>query len=492
MKKLICYSIVLTMIIVTLMSCKDILTENPKSFVSPEGFPTTEREAIAATNAAYSRLYGGPRDLYVRFVSSDIAFQGFHNKRPVTYFQGLDQFDGDANTIWDGGYEGITEANFAINAVPNVDMNPDLRNRLVAEAKVLRAWYYFWLVRLYGPLPIVEEPVSSPSDVEDITRSSVDQVYTLIKNDLTEAIPDLPSSYPDEQLGRVTRWAAIGLLGKVHLTLEEWDQAIQQLDLVINSGQYGLIENYNNLFGTLNENQRFPNEDGTLVMEDIWSAQFARDERGNTLTQQTGSRDPEIGGNTNHYGGFENMLPTPAYRDMFELGDERVEISYVTEVEGNVLESPRTPGAGPINAKYQNPNAEPPEPFNGGNNVYILRYADVLLMRAEAENELNGPANAYQYINQVRARAEVPDLSGLTQEEFRQAVRKERATELGFEGHRRLDLLRWGIYVETIRNTTSPFLEIPRNSIQDFHVLLPIPNNEVQVSNGSIEQNSGY
>ena len=113
-------------------------------------------------------------------------------------------------------------------------------------------------------------------------------------------------------------------------------------------------------------------------------------------------------------------------------------------------------------------------------------------MRAEAENELNGPANAYSFINLVRERAGIPALSGLSNEAFRTSIRKERATELSFEGHRRYDLLRWGIFVETIKNSTSPFLKEPGAAIQDYHKLLPVPYNEISASNGSIVQNPGY
>jgi hypothetical protein len=211
------------------------------------------------------------------------------------------------------------------------------------------------------------------------------------------------------------------------------------------------------------------------------------------MTQQTGSRDKRLGGTVNHYGGYENMMPTENFPSYFETGDTRLAISYVTEVDGFVLKSPNTAGAGPISGKWHNPGQTLPTTGNSPNNANFLRYADVLLMQAEAENELSGPTAAvYTSINLVRERAGVTALTGLSQEEMRQAIRKERACELSFEGHRRLDLLRWGIFVETIRNSTSPFLAIPAANIQDFHIFLPVPNNEVEASNGTIVQNPGY
>ncbi len=193
------------------------------------------------------------------------------------------------------------------------------------------------------------------------------------------------------------------------------------------------------------------------------------------------------------------MMPLPEFGSWFEPGDKRKAISFVTTVDVGtpngviVLKSPTTPGAGPISGKYHNASSGvPPTPFNGANNHYIVRYADVLLMRAEAENELNGPGNAFQFINLVRERAGITPLVGLSKAQFTTAIRKERATELSFEGHRRYDLLRWGIFYETIKNSTTPILAIPRANIQPYHVLLPIPNNEVGASNGTLVQNPGY
>lgn len=473
-------------------SCEDILTENPKSFLTPENFPKTEKDAIAATNAAYSKLFSSPREFYVSFIPSDITFQGFHNKRPLTYFVGLNGFNDDSNSLWQEAFGGVSRANTAIEYVSLVDMNEALRKRLVAEAKALRAYYYFGLVRKYGDVPIIDRILEGTQALEGVTRKPVSEVYALIERDLLEAFPDLPDSYGDEEKGRVTKWAASGILATAYLTQKKWADAIKQCDAIINSGKFGLIADYNKLFGWENEHKLFPDKNGVLVNENIWDIQFTFDERGNTVTQQTGSRDKRIGGNRNHYGGFENMMPLPEFGSWFEPGDKRTAISFVTTVNGWILKSTTTPGAGPISGKYHNPDSALPTPFNSANNHYVVRYADVLLMRAEAENELNGPANAYQYINLVRERAGIAPLAGLTKDEFTTAIRKERATELSFEGHRRYDLIRWGIFVETIRNSTSPILQIPRENIQDYHVLLPIPNNEIAASNGSIVQNPGY
>ncbi len=492
MKNIIQISLTLFFVFV-FSSCEDILSEDPKDFLTPESFPGSEKDAIAATNAAYSRLYAGARDLYACFVPSDITFQGNHNKRPLSWFTGLDSQNGDSNGLWRGQYQGISKCNTVIDLVPDVDMDETLRNRLVGEAKFLRAWYYFFLVQLYAGVPIIDHILEGPDELVGITRDSVDEVYNLIKQDLTDAASVLPDTYSDENLGRATKWAAKGLLGRVHLTRQEWSQANTLFKEIINSGQFGLYADYERNFHPQNEHQKFPGVNGGLVNENIWDVQFTYDERGHTITQQTGSRDVEIGGTVNHYGGYENMMPTEVFKTYFEEGDQRFAISYIEKIGDNVLESPRTPGAGPISGKYHNPTQQPPTTGNSPNNINYLRYANVLLMQAEAENELSGPtADVYTSVNLIRERAGISLLSGLSKEEMREAIRKERACELSFEGFRRLDLLRWGIFVETIRNSTSVFLQDPASAIQDHHNLLPVPINEVEASNGSIEQNPGY
>lgn len=489
---------IILLVIVVFCSCsEDILTEDPKSFLTPESFPNNEKDAIAATNAAYSRLHSNNRDLYYGFVGTDEAFQGFHNQRSITWFINLNEFDADAASFWQTDYQGIARCNAVIDLVPQVDMQEVLKQRLIAEAKFLRGYYYFNLVRKYGGVPIIDGVLSGPDELIGVTRNTEEEVYQLIKQDFQEAAQYLPDSYSQGELGRATKWAAIGILAKVHLTLKEFDLANELLDQVVNSNQFGLFADYNRNFREVNEHQMFPNKNGVLVNEIIWDVQFVKDERGGTITQQTGSRDPQVGGVNSLWGGFENMLPTPELRAMFEPGDLRLPISYVEEVQLNgqteVLQSNRTPGGGPISGKYHNPeNSDSPIRNNSGNNITILRYADVLLLKAEALNELGNTETAQQYINLVRERAGISNLENLNQESMRLAIIKERATELSFEGHRRYDLIRWGIYIETMRNTTSSFLQSPRENIQDFHVLLPIPQNEIGVSNGSLSQNTGY
>jgi hypothetical protein len=484
--------LILIIVGITSISCEDIITEEPKDFLVPGSFPASEKDAIAATNAAYTKLHSSIISYYYGFTPSDIAFQGQHNMRPVSWFVNLTPLNGDATVMWQQNYQGVGLANTVIQFIPEVDMDETLRDRLVAEAKFLRAFYYFELVRTYGGVPIIDAVINDPNSLKGITRNTVDEVYTLIKKDLTDAIAGLPGDYASAEKGRATKWSATALLARVHLTTEDWSDANTRAQEVIASGMFGLAADYNLLWSQNAEHVLLPDKDGNQVNENVFDIQFRQDERNDFKQHWVGSRDTGVGGTSALGGGWENMLPTEDFLAMFEPGDLRQEVSYVTEINGNTLESPRTPGAGPITGKYLNEGGDAPKNNNGSQNTYVLRYSDVLLMRAEAENEQSGPAGAYTFINQVRERAGLPDLSGLDKDSFRAALQKERATELSFEGIRKYDLLRWGIFVETIKNTTTPHMAVPRANIQDYHVLMPIPDREIEISEGSLIQNPGY
>ena len=473
------------------MACEDIITEEPLDFLVPGSFPESESDAVAATTAAYTRLHHSIISFYYGFTPSDIAFQGQHNRRPVSWFIDLNANNGDATVMWQRNYQGVALANSVLEFVPPVEMDENLKARLIGEAKFLRAFYYFELVRVYGGVPILTT-VAQPEDLEGIIRNTVAEVYAQIEQDLSEAIPVLPPNYPLSDAGRATKGAATAMLARVHLAQSEWAEANTRAQEVIASGEYGLVEDYNALWSQNAEYVLLPGLDGGNVNENVFDIQFQQDERNDFKQSWVASRDTEVGGVNAVGGGWENMLPTTDYLAMFEPGDLRQAISYVTEIDGNVLESPRSPGAGPITGKYLNADGDAPRGNNGSQNTYVIRYSDVLLMRAEAENELSGPTNAYPFINKVRERAGLPPLSGLSQDEFRTALRKERATELGFEGIRKYDLLRWGIFVETIQNAQDPWLDTPGANIQPHHVLMPVPAREVEISEGSIIQNPGY
>src|SRR5690606_7989006 len=158
-------------LIIMASGCEDIVTEQPIDFLVPGNFPNTEKDAVAATTAAYTRLHSATCiSFYYSFTPSDISFQGQHNMRPVSWFIGLTAEDGDATVMWQQNYQGIALANTVINLVPDVPIsNESLKARLIGEARFLRAFYYFELVRVYGGVPILTD-LANPTELEGITR----------------------------------------------------------------------------------------------------------------------------------------------------------------------------------------------------------------------------------------------------------------------------------------------------------------------------------
>lgn len=493
------YFILLVIGITAFYSCtKNITTEVPIDFLVPGSFPANEADAVSATTAAYSRMHAGPNNgnmlinWYYNETPFEICFQGNHNQRSYSWYLRYNANNSELNSVWANNYQGVALANTVISLVPKINMtNKPLQNRLVAEAKFCRAFYFFELVKMYGAVPIVTDIVSDPASLQGITRKSTDSVYLLIKKDLQDAAAVLPATYTAVDNGRATTWAALGLLARVQLATKDWSGTVSSTQKIIDSKLFGLVSDYKRLWSQGAEFTALPGLDGGQVNEFIFEIQFQKDLRPSFKESWTGSRDARLGGAGNYAGGFENMLPTTDYLNMFEAGDLRKDISYLTTYNGYVLKSPLTPGAGPITGKYINPGGDVGN-NNSGMNIFFIRYSDVLLMKAEAENEINGPAGAYTFINLVRRRAGITALSGLDQIGFRQAIIKERATELGFEALRKFDLIRWGIFIDRLKNAKDTHLATPAANVKPEYLLAPIPQIEIDISKGSIAQNPGY
>lgn len=472
-----------------LTACEDFLNEEPLSAISSENFYKTPADAQAGVNAVYSVLggYYGGSVWYFGDVSTEIA-----NRGELT--GGLDVMDYTAadpvfHDFWTVMYRGINYANVAIQLIPDIEMDETLRNRYVAEARFLRALYYFDLVRAFGGVPKATEPTLDDSN-NNLPRATDEEIYELIIEDLSAAEAILPASYGNNDKGRATNGAAMALLTKVYMTRGDWQNARDKAQEVIQSANYSLFPDFRDVFKIQNKNG----------MEHIFSVQFKSGNSrggGSAYTSQFASRNPNILLNGAIAGAaiaaeepFYNSIPDH-YRKRITMVDS-FPSSYYPEITAT-----GTAQAGPAGMKYWDPDFGLAQ--GGDANWMILRYADVLLMFAEAENEISGPtAEVYEVVNQVRKRAcdengdgvddpegstPLPDFSGLTQEEFREAVWEERRMELCFEGHHRWDLLR-----------TDRFLEVMQASGRNpeaRHLLFPIPLLEIQ-ANPLLIQNEGY
>ena len=464
------------------MSCNDLLIENPESFFVETNSFNTAKDATSAINGVYDRL----RSVYnMNFIAmSDVNGEELEINPLVAETREIDvNRYTSANSIFDGFYTNsyllIDRANRVIVNVPKISMDPKLRDQIVGEAKFLRALSYFNLVRAFGDIPLITIPTSDVVNVK-VQRDNSEKVYSQIIQDLKEAETVLPIRFTvTNEIGRATSGAAKSILAKVYLTRKDYTNASIKAKEVIDSKVYNLANAYKDVFPP--EKKNGP--------EHIFSVQYS------CVLNTYGSPMAEAFAIVFTYpvqqaGGFHYV--TPLHVNSYIVGDTRKDINVVTEGRNPQTGAIIRPGAdqGPGSNKYWDPLAC--GRGQARNNFMVIRYSDVLLIYAEALNELNGPsAEAYGAINQIRTRARggvnvssgPQDLKTLSKDQFRDAILQERSWELCFEGHRRWDLIRTGKYIETLTKANVP--------VADKNLLYPIPQNEIDVNPG-LKQNSGY
>lgn len=457
-------------------SCSDDFVDiKPEGVVIAEDFFKTEDDAMRATNAIYSFLRswdnsGFPAQ-FILGVTGDDVEKG-SNPSDASFINDYDNFAYTIGTdgihgYWTGQWQAVQRTNQVITNVPNIEMNATLKNRLVAEAKMLRAYFYFNLVRVYGGVPIFDGLQSNYIQ----PRNTAAEVYAFIVKDLTEASEVLPPSYGAADLGRVTKGGALGLLSKVYLYMKDYQKAYDTSNQVIGMG-YGLEEDFNKLFRPAGE---FGKE-SVFEVNCGCSAEFG------------GSQYAEVQGVRNQFGwGF--FTPTKELEDAFEPGDIRKELSILREgettLEGDLIKK-GDPQAGNVwNQKVYVPTSLNNNACGYGSiqNIRILRFADILLINAEAANELGNTGVAITNINKVRHRANLGDTPATSQGALRLAIWQERRVELAMEMDRFTDLVRTG--------QAAQFLG-PKGFQTGKHELFPIPLRAITDSKGVLTQNPGY
>ncbi len=460
------------------VSCTD-LEESPSGLLTSELFYKTESDALAAVTSIYNAsLNNGGLTMYNRLmhlgmeILSDDATAGPRMTNPdarAMAYLTLSTTNDRVDELWREHYVAITRANIAISRIPHIDMNATLRDRLVREARFLRALMYFNLVRLWGDVPlVVEETGSLKADQIQIPRTPSEEVYTQIIHDLTDA-ESLPGSYSGADLGRATGGAAKALLAKVYLTRKEWDKAVAKSLEVIN-GPYGydLFENFADVFEVATKNGK----------EHIFSVQCKSNVNGQGNRLASSCTPVGIPG----VAAAGTDLPNAGVYDLYDDKDKRKSVTFFTS-----LISPANGQKYEFEARFFKyfDMDQIGNPTESARNIPVLRFADVLLMYAEALNESQGPvAAAYEAINRVRRRAGLEDLTGLSQSNFREAVYLERRLELMMEFHRWFDLKRTGRVLEQLHQWDKP-------NAQERHYLHPIPQREIDL-NPRLVQNPGW
>lgn len=482
----------------SLNSC-DFLEETPESLITSANFYQTEADAVAAVNALYDYLTIGTDGLWDPgfggiFFNDYWVLQGILSDNMDEYlvspeYRNLSEFRFTADNIrielyWQDLYKTINAANVVIDKVPNIEFEESRRLHLESEAKFIRAMMYFELVKFFGDAPLKITPTVSVEEAY-IERSPKEEIYAQIIEDLEFAEQNLSSNYRVGE-GRPVPMAAAALLGRVHLTHGDYANSVLKLKDVIDSGDFYLWPDFADIFKIANMNS------GEIIFGVNYSGTLSQGFKPNQYHVRLLPAGLDLNGE-----GPENAhgweLPTPDLYDSFDPLDRRREVTFITSF---TYTDGSTVNFEPHIGKFWDQEAEP-RGNNTNSDVIYLRYADVLLMYAEALNELNsGPnAEAYNAINLVRERARyngsvvqniLPDLSALSYEEFRTAVLNERRHELVMEGSRYNDLVRFGVLVETVQ--TSGKVNV---NPQDFHYLLPIPQRERDM-NSKLTQNIGY
>lgn len=477
------------------VSCSEDQLEltNPNE-LSPETFFKNESQVQSAVNAVYANLQ--TRGLYSRhmfFMMDNMAHEnGGNNQLEADKRQYLDfSFDASHGAIkayWDSCYRGINKANFvignteAINAIPDAFLPAARKEKFIGEAKFLRALYYFFLVTRFGDIPLITE---IPADGTGFPKSPRSAVYDQIISDLTDASAVLLEKGAEEN-GRATRGAAIALLGKVYLYLEQYDQALAQFNIL--SG-YGLEANFFDNFM----------EETEHGIESIFEVEYDDDlgysARWNSDVSGQGPNEATFRAQEYGFNDWFNVFPSDDLLNEYEAGDPRFDQTFYVNGEtfgGGAAVVDHFPSNGGGNAgwrKYQNYYKNVNEVNQAsGINFKVIRYADVLLMMAEAESLRPGGSQAVAigYINQVRARVGMPLLPlTLSQAQVFDALVHERKVELAGEQVRFNDIIRWGIADTELAGT---------NFQAGKHELLPIPNIEITSNEnmGPEDQNPGY
>ncbi|MEH0153198.1 RagB/SusD family nutrient uptake outer membrane protein [Limibacter armeniacum] len=492
-----------TLLLFSMGSCTN-LDEEPVGVLAPESVFNTTGDIESAIFGAYGLLaheniYGRKLTLtlQVRSDMSDIGDRGTPARRIQINDFNLDGNNGMVTAFWPALYSVIGAANAAIEGTKQVEADEKELLELEAEARFVKAFAYYHLVRLFGDIPYVAEFVKDPEALSTISKTKEAEVYQHIVDDLLFAKEHGVDKHENEVRSRATAGSAATMLASVYLTMGEYDKAAEEAKWVIsNAGKFGysLENDFQDLFrAEIADQLKEP-----IFTIDFLAQQYAGSSNDDLMGPVTGIRGSE-------QNGWGVSVPSMKVYETWDDNDYRKQVSFFDEVMVNgVLTSyPDFPNEKrPHIAKFTrfSGNAENNN-RRSDNNYMAFRYAEVLLMAAEAINEVNGPtAEAIGYVNQVRERARNAagvmntfpvDISGsFTQDEFRELVLDERRLELAFEFKRWYDIKRRNLLEKVF---TGPDALEPHENVsasRDYH--FPLPQDELQRNPNLLPQNSGY
>jgi len=505
------------------ISCEGFLEEDPRALISPETFFASENDARQAVNGIYAILKNNS-------IYGQVGLDHFYDNgadiiepnRSANFVEPIGNYSMNealadvsvqkmsVSDTWKDLYRTILNANVIIERVrDNKSITPAAQTDIIADATFVRALCYWHITNLWGDAPYYTETLTL-EEISQLGRTDEAIIIDGILADLQFAQDNLQSSYGGADRGRASKWAAAIITAKIHMKQQNWQAGLAKCLEIINGSDHELLPTYAEVFDPANE----------YNAEIIWSLDFAKDITGQfdpafpgaafagnsnwrpsmfnprlrdepLNTSERGALRDALTANGEAFNGTGLQIASKDFAEKFPLNDLRRPLNVLDNYLGFDLVFPYMP-------KFMNLSLETSPRFNHSDNRMVFRLADVYLMAAECENELNGPTNAYQYIHPIRERAYETqgewELKGLSQQEFREAIYDERKWELAGEAHRRYDLIRWGILLDVVQNLEYRFWK-PNENIRPYHVLLPIPLQELELNPALLESdptNNGY
>lgn len=518
-------------LIFSCFGCEEFLEEDPRALIAPETFFASENDARQAVNGIYAILKNNS-------IYGQVGLDHFYDNgadiiepnRSANFVEAIGNYSMNeaiadlsiqrmsVSDTWKDLYRVINNANIIISRVTDNDaITADAQTDIIAETRFIRALCYWHITNLWGDAPYYTEALTI-DEIKVLGRTDEATIIEGIMDDLQFAQQHLASSYPDDQRGRATKWAAAIIEAKIYMQQKQWQNGLDKCLEIINQSPHRLLSNYADVFDPDNEYND----------EIIWSLDFAKDIRGQFEegTLRPDGSFPSVFGNGNWrpsmfaprlrdepknsgerqalaaalndrneaFNGTGLQVASKDFAEKFPTNDLRRALNVVDNYLGFELNFPYM-------AKFWNISTSDSPRFNHKDNRLVFRLADVHLMAAECENERPGgnPSVAYGYIKEIRERAyetvaEAEAILGLSQQEFREAIYDERKWELAGECMRRYDLIRWGILLDVVQDLEYRFWD-PAGNIKPWHVKLPIPLQELQTNPNLLESdptNNGY
>lgn len=479
--------IVLVLGLVSFFSCnKSFLEEAPRTVTINDLLNNPQDGGQRLIASVYSKLYDWNVHTFswigISSITSDDADKGSDPGDAGTDKDVLDGWTFDANSlsfdeVWIGNFEGIGRATYALKFIPGMNIAPADKDRYIGEAKLLRAYFYWNLVRTFGGVPKIDHVLESQADIQAASiRVSAAEIYAFIEEDLNDALSKLPVAVNATENGRVTKGAVQALLAKVSLYQQKWAGAKAMCDAIISGNQYSLLSNYALIW----------RESGEFSSESIWEVNAIGTTPNKGVEGYFVTQAPRGPGGL----GWGFNTPTSDLYNAYEPGDLRRAATIMQR--GQTLWDGFTVNAGAPNQYYNYKSyvSKTSESFNGDDwncnkNIRLFRFGEILLIKAEAENELNDTTASKTSLNQLRVRAGLLPIAAINQTLLRNNIYKERRVEMAFEHDRMFDLMRTGRAATILQAAGKSYIS-PKND------LFPIPQHEISLSAGRITQNPGY